>query len=139
MPGSQPPDQTHQEEKTLGLCIDGTFVHPLNYTQLWRNQFLTELSLRLAADVFFIFLPRFAQNVFAARVAEPQNRESPGMPSGRMTFPCVMTVPNCLLKVSDTLLACSGVMLPMPQGNMVSTVRVHIYIHCNKLFITYKF
>lgn len=37
----------------------------------------------------------------AARVVEPLNLGSPGMPSGLMTSPCVMTVPNCLLKVSN--------------------------------------
>lgn len=42
--------------------------------------------------------------MFAARVVEPQSLESPGMPSGHTTFPCVMTVPNCLLKVNCTFL-----------------------------------
>lgn len=37
----------------------------------------------------------------AVRVVEPLNLGSPGMPSGHMTSPCVMTVPNSLLKVSD--------------------------------------
>lgn len=34
-------------------------------------------------------------------VVEPLNQGSPGMPSGHMTSPCVMTVPNFLLNVSD--------------------------------------
>lgn len=37
----------------------------------------------------------------AVRVVEPLNPGSPGMPSGHMTSPCVMTVPNSLLKVSN--------------------------------------
>lgn len=39
--------------------------------------------------------------MFAVRVVEPLNLGSPGMPSGHMTSPCVTTVPNSLLKVSD--------------------------------------
>lgn len=37
----------------------------------------------------------------AVKVVEPLNLGSPGMPSGHMTSPCVMTVPNSLLKVTD--------------------------------------
>lgn len=33
-------------------------------------------------------------------VVGPLNQGSPGMPSGHMTSPCVMTVPNFLLNVS---------------------------------------
>lgn len=51
--------------------------------------------------VYVFFLFRFAQSVYGVRVVEPLNLGSPGMPSGHMTSPCVMTVPNSLLKVSD--------------------------------------
>lgn len=40
--------------------------------------------------------------MFAVRVVELLNLGSPGMRSGHMTSLCVMTVPNCLLKVNDT-------------------------------------
>lgn len=44
---------------------------------------------------------RFATDVCVVRVVEPLNPGSPGMPSGHMTSPCVMIVPNYLVKVSD--------------------------------------
>lgn len=44
---------------------------------------------------------RFAPSVCAVRVVEPLNPGSPGTLSGRMTSPCVMTVPNSLLKVCE--------------------------------------
>lgn len=47
------------------------------------------------------FLVRFAPSVCAARVVEPLNLGNPGMPSGLMISPCVMTVPNSLQKVSN--------------------------------------
>lgn len=60
--------------------------------------------------------------MFAARVAVPLNPESLGMPSGRMTSPCVMTVPKGSLRVSDTLLTLSeGVIVVTQQGNVIST------------------
>lgn len=37
----------------------------------------------------------------AVRVVGPLNLGNPGMPSGHMTSPCVMTVPNSLQKVNE--------------------------------------
>ena len=78
---------------------------------VYKNILLTFTPFRLftqllasfchvVTNLFCVFcLFRFAPSVCAVRVVEPLNLGSPGMPSGHMTSPCVMTVPNYLLKV----------------------------------------
>lgn len=70
--------------------------HSVTFTPHLLSKFLP-CSHQLVC-VFVVF--RFAPSVCAVRVVEPLNLGSPGMPSGHMTSPCVMTVPNSLLKVS---------------------------------------
>lgn len=48
--------------------------------------------------------PRYVLNVFAARAVDQQHRAKGGMHSGLMTSPCVMIVPNSLLKVCKVVI-----------------------------------
>ena len=73
-----------------------TFYHSHSVT--FTPQLLASFC-HIVTNFFVVF--RFAPSVCAVRVVEPLNLGSPGMPSGHMTSPCVMTVPNSLLKVSD--------------------------------------
>lgn len=61
----------------------------------------------------------------AVRVVEPLNPGSPGMPSGLMTSPCVTTVPNCLLKVSNKPVVPTQVLFT--QALSISLVSVGFY------------
>lgn len=44
----------------------------------------------------------------AVRAVEPPNQARPGMLAGHMTFRCVTTVPNSLLKVSVDIISGTG-------------------------------
>lgn len=66
---------------------------------------------------------RYVPNVFAARAVDQQHRAKDGMHSGLMTSPCVMIVPNSLLKVlivvilySTSFLSCLGLNQPLRVG-----------------------
>lgn len=52
----------------------------------------------------------FVLSVFAVKVVEPPNQERLGMPSGHMTSPCVMTVPNVLQKETSALSVINAMM-----------------------------
>lgn len=52
-----------------------------------------------------------APSVCVVRVVEPLNLGSPRMPSGHMTSPCVMTVPNSLLKETSAHCVISATMM----------------------------
>lgn len=91
----------------LALCshITSPFVHTHSYETI--SILIMSLShhprlLNCFCTSFMCsFFYRCAPNVCVVRVVEPLNLGSPGMPSGHMTSPCVMTVPNSLLKVSN--------------------------------------
>ncbi len=78
--------------------ISLTFTPFLLFTQPLAS-FCHVLATLFTRSSFF----RFAPSVCAVRVVEPLNLGSPGMPSGHMTSPCVTTVPNSLLKVSESV------------------------------------
>lgn len=66
---------------------------------------------------------RYVPNVFAARAVDQQHQAKGGMHSGLMTSPCVMIVPNSLLKVhkvvivhSRSFLSCLGLNQPVWVG-----------------------
>lgn len=69
----------------------------------------------------------------AVRVVEPLNPGSPGMPSGLMTSPCVMTVPNCLQKVSNKPVAPTQVLFT--EDFSISLASVGFYSVMQGMFI----
>lgn len=99
---------------------------------------------------------RYVPNVFAARAVDQQHRAKDGMHSGLMTSPCVMIVPNSLLKVhivvilySRSFLSCLGLNQPLwvhrglawhlslawsrQQCRLWSSLKVHVTVQSQAL------